>query len=326
MLAILLASSCAAKFKHSLDFNPAEPIRVAVLPFAQFDAAGNLAEQNPDLLIDNVPGISAKLKETPAEYLQKLVQTHFRDSSLDIISPALVTSQLLHSGYGRSDLSLDLQKILDADPRYLCDHVLQCDALLYGKVTKWERGYYALQSVHTVGLELKLVSARDGKILFAGEAEDSESRGITKGPTGFSDLLIAPISGLDSKITLDLAANIVDKMLAPFSTKNRPEFLATPPPEIFAAAFTPDNSRLNQNNALTVLVLGSNNKSASFSLGEKVRDIPMEEREPGHYLGEFFPLPTDRFENTPVFVFLTDQYGRTTKRQVGARTVSVGDN
>ncbi len=322
VLCSFVLHGCARKIQQELTFNPAEPIRVAILPFAYVNKEGKIVESDADLFIDNIPGVSSKLKESPQEYVQKLVHRELSKSSLDIVLPALVSAQLSHNGFTKSDLTLNADKIFSADPKELCQKILQCDALLYGKITRWERGYYGVQTVQTVGIELTLISATDKKALYRGAVEDSDSRGLTKGPTGFSDLVIAPISGLDSKIILELTEEVVSELTKPLLAKSRPEFLQSAPPAIFAASSDATNGMITSD-YLTVLLLGSPNKTASFSLGREIENIPMEEKDPGHYIGEFYRLPTDRFNDLPVFVSLTDEYGRATKRQVGYKTLSL---
>lgn len=320
-----LCAGCASSYKHTLSFNPSEPIRIAVLPFAQVDENGQLTRVDESLLIDNVALVSSKLKQTPAQFVQTEVQSELSKASLDVVTPAIVEAAFVHNGYTLPEtkpVELDLSKIFAAQPKEICTKLLSCDAILYGTVTKWNRSYYGIQSVSTVGLKLKLVSAHNNKVLFETTAEDSDSRGITKGPTGFSNLVLEPLKGLDNGIITALADDVVENALKPLNRQSRPEFLNVAPPAIVAAAHTAPGGTIPPNGRLTIIVLGSPSQTASFSIGNRIIDMPLVERSPGHYVGEYIPLPTDRFQNQPVSVSLQDEAGRTTRQPLAGQGVS----
>jgi hypothetical protein len=324
-LVILALSACTGTFRQKVDFNPSEPIRIAVLPFAQVNDKGELVQTDENLLIDNVGLVSSKLKQTPAEFVQDLVQSELSKASLDVIIPAIVEAEFIHKGYtipGSNPAMLDLKRVFAADPSSVCRYLLSCDAVLYGKVTRWDRSYYGVQTVATIGIDLKLVSANTKKVLFESRAEDSVSRGLTKGPTGLSSVVLEPIRGLDNTIVTDLAREVVSKAVAPLNVKNRPEFLQTAPPALIASAHDASSGTIPARGKLTVVALGTAGHSASFSIGSAVEVVPMVERQPGQYIGEYFPLPGESFKQQTVSVSLKDQFGRTTTQKLTRITVT----
>lgn len=321
----VVLSACGGSFHSEVRFNPAEPIRIAVLPFTQVDDSGNAIEADPNMLIDNVGLVSSKLKQTPAQFMQGLVQSELSRVSLDVVPPGIVEAMLLHGLYavpGTKPSRLDVPKVLQADPAQLCAKVLPCDAVLYGRVTEWSRSYYGIQSVATVGIDLKLVSARTGKVLFESQAKDSDSRGLTKGPTGFSNLVIEPIQGLDNKIISDLARSVATKAAAPLSGRSRPEFLNAPAPVILASAHSAPQGQIPAGGRLVVVVYGTAGHTGSFSVGSTIQGVPLVERTKGHYVGEFIPLPSDSFSKALVTVSLRDTAGRVTEQSLDLRPVS----
>ena len=325
-VAILALPGCAATYKHTLNFNPSEPLRIAVLPFAQVDSDGAFVQDDENLLIDNIALVSSKAKETPAEFMQSLVQSELSNASLDVITPLVVSSELLHSGFavpGTQPLRVDLQKVFSADPRMLCSKILSCDAVMYGTVTRWDRSYYGLQSVSTIALNLRLVSAKTGKVLYEIDAEDSDSRGLSKGPTGFSNLVIEPLKGLDNEIIHDLGREVADRSIQPLTHRDRPEFLDSAPPFIIASAHNAYSGVIPPGGKLLVAAFGTPGQAATFAVGTKVSGIPMLERAPGHYVGEFVPLDSDAFTQQHVVVTLKDEFGRTTSQKLAKSPVSV---
>lgn len=321
LTALCSLCACAGTYTNKIDFNPLEPIRVAVMPFAQVDSKGTFISPDPKLLIDDI--VSGEFKETPAEFVNGLVEAELENSGLDVISTASVDGKLLHNGFGNPDLSYDFAKIFAADPKEMCEKLLGCDAVLYGKITEWDRSYYAIQSSSSIGISLTLVSARDGKVLFSSEGKDSDSRGLTKGPTGFSDLVLEPLKGLDNQIITDLARKMVPKMLAGLMVANRPEFLNTSPPAIYASAHDKPSGSITASDSLKVLIFGTSKRKASFSIGEAVQHVPMAEKDPGHYIGEYLPLGSDTFTNQSVYVYLTDEFGRTTRQRLGNSAITL---
>lgn len=316
---------CAGKYDAKLNFNPSEPIRIAVLPFAQVDEKGNLIRVDESLLIDNVSLVSSKLKTTPAQFVQNLVQSELSQASLDVLPPALVDAELIHAGFGASGtnpVTMDIAKVFATNPTELCTKVLSCDAVLLGKVTSWDRSYYGVQAVATVGVDLQLISARTNKVLYQISAKDSDSRGLTKGPTGFSDIVIEPFKGLDNEILTDLARRIVTKAVAPLSRTSKPEFLTSAPPAIVAAAHDAHRGVIPKSGRLLVVAFGSPGQTGNFDVGTVAQGVPLVERAPGHYVGEFVPLASDSFSNATVTVRLRDEFGRATLLQLSKVPVS----
>lgn len=310
-----LLSGCAASYDASVNFNPAQPIRIAVLPFAQVDDKGAFVTPDASLLIDNVGLVSSQLKQTPAQFMQSSIQSELSKASLDIIPPALVEAVLVHNGFdknGANPVSVDLAKVFAADPAQICPKILACDAVMYGKVTNWDRSYYGIQSVSTIGLDLTIVSASTKKVLFHSSAKDSDSRGLTKGPTGLSNLVLEPLKGLDSAIITELAQKVAERSVAPLDLKQRPEYLKTAAPIIVASAHSAPNGLIPRGGKLTVISYGTPGHAAFFSIGNVVTGMPLVERAPGHYVGEYIPAPGDSFEKQSVTVTLRDDFGRST--------------
>ena len=324
-LSLLLVSlvACSGTYKHKISFNPQEPIRVAVLPFVQVDEEGKIISSSEELALDGLPLFSSKSADSPSQYVRKLVQSELERTSFDIVSPGLVDVEIPHHGFSLVNGMLDLKKIHQTKPSEFCKHFLDCDAVLIGRVTHWERNYYGVQSVNTVGVDLRLISARDNKVLFESSAKDSEQRGILKGPTGYASLVVEPVRGLDAEVIEDLSERVVKDMLKPLQARERPEFLKAQAPAIFAVSHDAQNGLIRRNEPLVVILFGTPAMSASFSIGDAIQSIPMIEQSPGQYYGEFFPLATDSFERESVVTLLRDQYNRVTSRQVEQAPVTL---
>ena len=313
---ICLLSGCAGTFNHTIDFNPSEPLRIAVLPFLQTDDDGKVIVNEGRLLVDNLSLVSSPPPNTPTQVVRKRTIAELEKTGLDVVNSSLIDIDLPHHGYALSDGSIDTIKLHHTDAKEICQALLNCDAVLYGTVTKWDRSYYGVESVNTVGITLKIISARSGNVLFESSGEDSTSRGISKIPTGFSSLFLEPIKGLDSEIIGNLADAVVAKMLEPLNVTSRPAFLESSPPSIFASSTDAQSETLKRTDTLIVVAFASEHNQATFSIGNAITDIPMIERTPGHYFGEYIPLETDSFSGATVSISLKDSFGRSTIQKI----------
>ncbi len=315
--------SCSGTFKHTLDFSPNEPLRVAVLPFKHIDSDGKIIEDDGSLLVDNVSLISSEVKNSPVALSRKIVLAELKKTSLDIISPVLIDIDLPHRNLAFPDGKFNLEKIFSVPAKTYCEDFLDCDAVLFGTVKKWDRSYYGLQSNNEVEIELSLISAKTNKILFQATANDSEGHGLSKGPTGYASVILEPLKGLDSELIEDLARRTIAKMLEPLRSKESKTKDTTPPPAIFAVSHDAINGEIIKGSPLTVLAFADSDKTASFTIGNYVRNVPMIETKAGHYIGEFWPLPEEKFEAQSITITLKDSNNRITKLVVDSGPVSL---
>ena len=268
-----------------------------------------------------LPLVSSELGESATAFVESLVYKELERSGLDVIPHSVVHDNIVHNGLAKG-LEPDLPKIYKLNPRDLCD-LLNCDAVLFGKVTAWDRSYYGLQTINRVGVDLKLVNAASGKTLFEAQGRDTDNRGLSKGPTGWSSLVIEPVKGLDNAVITDLARSVVTKALDPLYVKSRPPVLASAPPAILASSHDSPQGIVSRDRPLTVLLFGTPEQIASFSIGSKVENVPMIEKSEGHYLGEYYPLENESFEKETITVQLRDSFGRVTEQRIGVGPISV---
>jgi hypothetical protein len=314
ILCALLSISCSAKTITRLNFNPAEPLRVAVLPFAAKDATGAYsALLEGDLLIDKVGIVSSELETSPLQIMRRAVIADLTRTGLEIVNTQLIDIELPHHGFAHADGSLNLDKLYRTSAVALCTQFTDCDAVLFGVVKDFSRSYYGIESVNSVSLELRLVSGRNESVLYEASGADSERRGLTQGPTGFSDLLIEPVKGLDSEIIQELARGVAKELTSPLVQKTQHNREQVPPPAIFASSFSTTVNK-GAPSSLLVLMFGSSNQSAAFSIGSEALNIPMEERSPGHYVGEYIPLQGEKIPPGPVHLQLIDSLSRITSQ------------
>lgn len=317
---LITALACTPTLKYQLKFNPDQHLRVAVMPFALVNDKGEIIPGNElmpptsNLLIDSVSLVSSTPRETPTRFVRTLVQNGIRTTQLEMVDPALIEIELPHHGFGKGDGTFDVAKIRETNASDICTNYIQCDAILYGTIHRWERNYYGIQSVNSVDIELELRSAQDNRVIYHARLKDTDSRGIAGGPTGISDIVLEPIRGLDSEIIEDLARSVVDTLLTPLDPQKTARKGAGIP-SIYAATHNAQIP-LEAQAQFDVLLFGSPNALASFRIGNSSGDIPLIERSPGHYSGKYYGQPYEHFKEQPMFVKLQGRSGLTTEQEV----------
>jgi len=320
---IIALQACSSKSNVSVNFDTLEPLRVAVLPFKHLGENGEqLSEKENVFLVDNIPGLSSVQEDSPAQILRQVaVQNLESRTALDTFSNAIVDAKLVHDLMTKGN-ALDVKKISSLPASSVCE-ILSCDAVLYGEITEWDRTYYGIETVVSVGLKLSLVRASNDSVIFSSDTKETDRRGITRGPTGYSSVVLEPIKGLDSGVLVELGEKVAEKSLEPLFTSKRPGFLNTKAPSIIGVAHNSISGIISKSNSLKVLAYGSPKATASFSIGNSIENILMNEQKEGHYVGEFFPLRQDSFTDQKIKVELRDSYGRSAVKYLETRPVSL---
>lgn len=317
---LITLSSCSGMLKSKISYDNSEQLRVAVLPFAQI-RDGKIVEDTADVfLIDHIPGLSKASKKGPARIVQEQVVKELALSNLEVLPAKLVEAEILHDGFSKNN-RIDTERLYRTKAADICK-TLACDAVLYGKVDQWDRSYYGLQSVNTVSFNLKLVRAKDDKVIFSASAKDSESHGLTQGPTGYSSIILEPIRGLDSELIEQLSEKNVKSALEKLVLKKEASEIEIAP-YIVSGAHTARALNLNRQQPLTVMAFGSPEVSAYFSIGSYIKNIPMKEVSPGHYLGYYLPIAEDNFGSEEITVTLINKSNRRSSLKVQPGPVSL---
>jgi len=317
----ILMTSCSQSFSNKIDFNPDARLKVVVLPMVRIDETGEIIEDEESrLLVDNL-SLSNITDETPTQISRRILISTLQATNFRLIAKELIDVDLPHQGFGLPGNKVDYKKLYQVPANVICSRLQDCDAVLYGKVLKWDRTYYGVESIHEVAMEFKLVSARDNKVLYETIGADYETRGITKGPTGFSSIFIEPIQGLDKKITENVARNLVQQLFEPL-IENEGKPAEAPPPAIFAVGFTAENSTVTLKNPLTILVMASSKSKVFVRVQGTKIDIPLFERSPGHYSGKYYPLETDSIKTDTLKITAIDKYRQKTTLTVSGEQIA----
>ena len=315
---------CSSNTKNSLNYEPSRRLRVAVLPFVKVNDVGEIVEdEDGRLLIDNLSLSSFPVNETPTQTIRRILISTLQGTNLNLVSQDLIDVDIPHNGFSLPGNKIDYKKLYSTSAKKLCGSFLDCDAVLFGKLVRWDRSYYGVESVHEVAAELTLVSARDDKVLYDSKGSDFETRGLTKGPTGFSSIVTEPIQGLDSKITENLARTLIQEMLEPLTIKmDKNVDMLLPPPAIFAAAYTSRNTIVSATNPLSILAMASPGSVLSATIQGTEIEIPLFENSPSHYSGKYYPLETDKVDTDKIVLVAKDKNSNETKLKITGDRIS----
>lgn len=328
LLTILLIgflSACSATHTHSGVIDPDSTLRVAIMPFVFESQQPETARPTANLVIESVNPLASKPTGLPTQVARRLVEGRLtRDTSYDLIDPFITEIQLMHEGYANDQGEFRVKKIQSEDPKTLCNNVVLCDAVLFGTIKEWDSDYYGIEAVNTIDIEVKLVSAHTGKVIFDSRSQDEERCGISGGPTGFADIALAPIECVSAQSQEALAAKVVADIFAPFRDLKAKNQNGSSPPAIYASAHTITDGIVGSNETVTVLLYATPGVEASFSVEPIISDIPMIEKSEGHYVGEYIPYADDFFQHSEITITLKDKYQRVSKAKVSGLPISRG--
>lgn len=75
---------------------------------------------------------------------------------------------------------------------------LGADVLLRGTVTDWGRSYAVVESWVKAELQLEVVDAASGTVLWSEKKRNTRQAGLLKGPTGYQSVVVAPLTGMSA--------------------------------------------------------------------------------------------------------------------------------
>ena len=280
--------------------------RIAVMPFAvSAPDDGFLAESLAT--IGEVIALEAS-RELPmrariGSLLHNDVVTWLHQTEFEVIDPWHVATQLAHAG---------MSKEKSSDPREAREvaRAIGADGLVYGEVRRWNRGYYVLQTVVDVALQLDLRDANTGKQLFLTERTETIGSGLTGGPTGYVSVATEPIAGLRGSQLRSLTRSVARHAVADMNGGDlgNQQNASTPRLAVVARAKEHDGP-FRRGERVDVIAIGSPDCEVRFDLGRLRTVVPMrqsERHEDAHgarvtYLGHYIVGPTDNAQELPLY-------------------------
>ena len=155
-------------------------------------------------------GMTSPKWQKPAESLRMGLASHLQEGAFEIVELRRVDAAVKSIGWAPGTELTSSQELQLAQ-------ILGADALLQGTVIDWGRSYALVESWVKAALELELIDANTGKVLWTEQKRNTRQAGLTKGPTGYAAIATAPIMGLTpshlTRVTLELTRTMAQDIV-----------------------------------------------------------------------------------------------------------------
>jgi len=254
------------------------PRTVAVLPFQNDTPERGIANQMRRAFANH---FSAK---------------NYNDMKLPVVDEKVV---LLEKSAGKS--------VLDLKPQEICQ-ALQCDGLVYGKVTDYKKVYAGLYSQLGLEAEIWMVNTKTGKEIFRiKDAVRYHEGGVPLSPLG---LIMTAVSTAMNVRDIQ-QVRLLNELSYKFNGKipSPPRIAAEERPVIKDVLTNAKEGPFGKGKIIRVGLEGDSGMVATFDIGSFKRGVPMKETKPGIYLGEYLVLPGDNTTDMPLVASLSKPGG-----------------
>jgi hypothetical protein len=141
-----------------------------------------------------------------AASLRTYLAADLQESPFEILELQRVDVALTELGWKEGEpLPSDL-------PLQTLAQTLGADSVLRGRVTAYGRTYAVVESWVKAELEVDLLDAQSGTVIWSEKQKDSRTSGILKGPTGYKSLATAPITGMKTSHLERVSNNLTHKL------------------------------------------------------------------------------------------------------------------
>lgn len=228
-------------------------------------------------------------KEEEEEIIRKTFANHFSSRGYQTQWVKVTDSLLQEKGYDTPDEIVKL-------PLSILGELTQADTIIFGQLTHFDRLFLGIYSQIAVGVRMKMVDVKSGKVLWEEEEISREhSGGFSINPLGMAMTIASNALALRQIELLGIAEDLFREMVTSI-----PLASLTPVanrPTITLLVNESFNQILKSGEIVRVGITGDPHLTATFDLGESKTNLPMKEIEPGVYLGTYTVSPGDNEEN-----------------------------
>ena len=183
--------------------------------------------------------------------------------------------------------------------------LLGVDAVVYGEVLSLGKIYALVYSENYAGLRARMVHSNTGQTIW--ELEHSIHLRSGDMPLSLPNLATALFKTAinhEQATHMQAASELCMEMVA---TIPNPTALTEPPPKIQALVHNGAGKLLRPGDYLKVVMLGDKGQNASWSIPSLIDDLPMEEKDPGVYIGAYQVQSHDRLHHGRITGYLTSE-------------------
>ncbi|OQY17517.1 MAG: hypothetical protein B6I32_00435 [Desulfobacterium sp. 4572_20] len=244
-------------------------------------------------------------KEEAFEVVRRTFYNHFSSLRYGDLELFKVDQRLKKAGF------TDADEINKLSPQRL-GKILGVDAVIYGRITHYDRAYAGVYSKVTVGAAVKMVDTKANKFLWSGQHVQSKHQGGV--PTTPVGLIMTAISTAANIRQIELLRTSDDLFRGMVKTIPCPTVAeASRPPAIKMLVHDAVGSAKKAGDIIKVVLEGDPHCAASFDIGDFKQGIEMKEIQSGFYEAKYQVLPGDNAHEAIITGCLTDEMGNTAK-------------
>lgn len=299
-LGFLLLSfpACTSVTEHVKPYASKEselPRRVAVLPFVN-------KTSNPEASVT----------------VQKMFYNFFSSLSYQDREPFQVDSILKKSGLYKKIASGE-----DVSSKEI-GSVLDVDAVVYGEVTSFGKIFAVVYTDYHAGLKAKMVDCKTGNLIWQNHnTAHQRDVSIPTNPIGLAAAVAEKLILLNMKQREDIKVTAFLCMEMIETIPNPPEITASGP-RIQVLVHNGADKLLKPGESLKVVMVGKPGQIASWDMLPLIKDMPMNEKEPGTYIGDYTIKPDDKLFSGTLVGYLKSKEGDKSRWVDILGTVSMG--
>ncbi len=194
---------------------------------------------------------------------------------------------------------------------------LNIDGFITGTVNDFGKTYALLYSEAVVSVALQFRHCKDGSLIWEEQIQQTEREGdISFSPTGLAAALVTTYLRHTDMTELEVAAKL--SMKATAAMPNPPSLLPVPP-DIRVFVHNASGRLVQPGEHLKVVMFGDIGLQAFWSIPSIAERLPMQEKAPGTYIGEYLVKAGDNLQNAQLEGFLVSD------QEVEARWIDVLD-
>ncbi len=185
--------------------------------------------------------------------------------------------------------------------------LLGVDAVIYGEVISLGKIYALVYSDNQAGLKARMVRCSNAKPVW--ELEHTihiEEGDVPLSPIGLAATIFKTALSHTQATHMKAASELCMQMIA---TIPNPPGVSEPPPKIQALVHNGAGKLLQPGDTIKVAMIGDKNRIASWSIPPLVENLPMEEKQPGVYIGAYRIKARDRLAHGRMVGILRSKKG-----------------
>ena len=280
----------------------------------EFKVGEYLKEHQPKT-VAILPFKNETKKEEAFEIVRRTFYNHFSSLRYGDLELFKVDQRLKKTGFTDPD---EINKLSSQR----LGKILGVDAVIYGRITHYDRAYAAVYSKVSVGAAVKMVDTKTNEFLWSGQHVQSKHQGGV--PTTPVGLIITAISTAANIRQIELLRTSDDLFRDMVKTIPGPTVAeASRPPAIKMLVHDAVGSPKKAGDIIKVALEGDPHCAASFDIGDFKQAIEMKEIQSGFYEAKYQVRPGDNAHEAIITGYLTDERGNTAQWMdvIGAITI-----